>query len=67
MAWIKKQWKEKPRLVHAHVKPQACPEKEMQDSQGRAVGGPQSTLELYREQCGEIWTERVDSSAEFRS
>eukprot|EP00959_Pyramimonas_sp_CCMP1952_P001154 22974-Pyramimonas_sp.AAC.1 len=29
MAWIKKQWKEKPRLAHAHVKPQTGPEKEM--------------------------------------
>ncbi|CAK0866039.1 unnamed protein product, partial [Prorocentrum cordatum] len=66
MAWIKKQWKEKPRLAHAHVKPQAGPQKETQDSQFRAVSDPQGMLELYRGQRDKIWTERVYNATDFR-
>eukprot|EP00959_Pyramimonas_sp_CCMP1952_P383537 8037294-Pyramimonas_sp.AAC.1 len=66
MTWIKQQWKLKPPLAHAHVKPRPGPEKGLVDSQGRPAGDPRAMLEIYREQWDGIWSGRVDSSADFR-
>eukprot|EP00959_Pyramimonas_sp_CCMP1952_P035291 739359-Pyramimonas_sp.AAC.1 len=60
-----KQWGDKVRLTHARAKPPTAPDAGMVGDDGLIAGDPQGMLETFREQLGEIWTERVDSSADF--